>query len=183
MMGNPLSNLKALMGRASKVMQEYQSSVEDIRRAIIDLRDTQRDVETAPVSVREIEANVDQVLGDAEKRARSVFIPSTFVSPRHPDRLRPEFDAPFRKDTLGALCILGFREPVRAALLAEAKKEAEGRKTYSADARAAELTRLQKELETLEAAEESLIREAEEAGLTVPRRADARPEILLAERV
>jgi hypothetical protein len=83
------------------------------------------------------------------------------------------------QDRLHAFLCFAFGEPLRKALTARLRALLEGQKTVGANERACEIHTLGLRVLELEVDEERVILQAEGQGLTVDRRGDADPEVVL----
>lgn len=84
------------------------------------------------------------------------------------------------RNPVGAMVFLGLRETLRAALVDRALSGMPVDSTaLSREERVDALAKIDADLTRLEIAEEQVIRGAESAGIALPRRDDARPEIFL----
>src|SRR5690606_3260731 len=128
-------------------MAEITSDLVDLRTRRLDILDRIDEVERAPLDRASIEARVDRALDSAAEEARQEI---NFGPLYVPDGGR--FDISARTPPLAVLALLGQRETVKAALVAEAVREAgeAGGKPLDAVAREAELARLRDDLRDTE---------------------------------
>lgn len=170
-------NTTSLLSTLSDALRSARDDVTALRGRRLAIVEQIDSVRAAPVTDAEIVSRVDRVLDAAEREARNRASFSLLAA-----RASRAFDldAALAVSPLGVLSLLGQRESITERLVAEAKTARNGTPLSDA-AREAEIERLQRELEDIERAEESAIREAEAAGAAIPRRADANPAIFLLE--
>ncbi|TAW18455.1 hypothetical protein [Rhizobium ruizarguesonis] len=186
-----LDKTKAASRKAVAARNELQLWVEELRSEIFRLREQRREVENAPIgreeTVTRIRAELDRLERDALKR----LMPGRFRLPLRSGHVVPNLDDLFNITSsptfsafegVGAACVLGNRAEVEAKIVAHAMADMPG-EGMSDSERAAQLRKIDAEIDAAERAEEALIRDAEEAGITVFRRRDARPEIFLLRQV
>ena len=160
-------------------IKTLRTDVADLRERRLSIMDRIAATAGAPITEAEMAVRVDAALDLAAHDARDVL---NFDHLFAPDGRRFEIGPVAAQNPLGLLVMLGQRDTVRAALLAEAKAAAShGGKPLGQAERDAELVALRGELSDAERAEEIVIREAEEAGVSIPRRRDADPALFLAE--
>lgn len=134
-------------------------------------------ISSSPVDEATIAARIDRVLADAAAAAEDALILGVLSAPdADPARM---FPAPTvtRLQAFSMAAMLA-PETARAALIS--RVSAGARNGISDEFRAAETARLAGEIADLESQIEAVHREAERAGLSIPRRADADPAALLA---
>ncbi|WP_156932783.1 hypothetical protein [Rhizobium sp. IBUN] len=176
-----------------------QVAVEELRNERASLSREREGIARAPATKEETAENINRALDELEAGANARFSARGFRSDDDPERGLPDLNAVFQPgsgmvgpqggyfqinshDLVGGLCVLGLRPLIEPALLAKAIAERPG-EGITASERAAKLRKIDADIEAVELAEEQLIREAEEAGITVFRRSDARPEIFLRETI
>ncbi|RVB72137.1 MULTISPECIES: hypothetical protein [unclassified Mesorhizobium] len=182
-MAKIIDKLAGIFERQRSAAREISDAIEGPRVEIMALYEKRREIKAAPISPAEVQTRIKETLAAAEAETRIFFHPDALITP--PDsgfvtdaRLAEAFAA----KPLGMMIVLGFREEITEALTAAANKEVAGRgRAYSADERAKELARIDAEIREAERDEEKLCRLAEEAGISVARRADANMEFILAE--
>lgn len=191
-----LEKIRAASKKAASARADLQVAVEELRNELSSLSQERARVVNGPLNKEETAENIKRALDELEAKASSRFQARLFRSSGKDGEL-PDINAVFKigngvagpggglvpivnHELAGALCVLGFRPLIEAALLARAIAEHPGEGT-SASERAAKLRKIDADIEAVELAEEALIRESEAAGITVYRRADARPEIYLRE--
>lgn len=186
-----IEKFRAASKKAVSASADLQLAVEELRGELFRLQEEQRQINDTPRSREEIAATISTKFDDLESEALSRLIPVAYSTARE-DQSRPDPDGLFRigkghpgvshLEGIGALCVLGLRPTMEAALL---ERIVESCKTpgISASERSAKLRKIETEINDIERAEEQLIREAEAVGIVVHRRHDARPEIYLAEKV
>lgn len=183
-MAAPLKSASDILTAARKAFSGVQREVDNIRLKIVERRLDRHNVETAPISEKEVGDRVDFILHSAESSALADCWSSSFLSmPLEPGssfHVDDRFGNLFKRSPLGALSLFGFREGIRAAMIEEARAgmpvEA---KPYAPAERMAEIAKVDMEIEALEILEEKIIREAETSGVKIPRREDANPAIFL----
>ncbi|MBX5153225.1 hypothetical protein HJC04_11355 [Rhizobium sp. NLR8a] len=182
---------KAASRKAVAARNELQLSVEELRGEIFRLREARRDVENAPSAREETVARIRAELDRLERDALKRLMPGRFRLPLRSGHVAPNLDDLFNITSsatfsafegVGAACVLGDRAEIEAKILAHAMADIPG-EGISDSERAAQLRKIDAEIDMAERAEEGLIRDAEGAGITVFRRRDARPEIFLLEQV
>lgn len=141
-----------------------ENAVADHREAIAELKAARAEVLAQPTTPSEAETRIDRYLAGeaAQYRERA-----TVERLKH----RGAIDDLGTKDN--AFFAFYFREPIKAALMAEM---AEG---IAQGDRAAEIERIDTDLYAAERAEEQAICEAEARGHSITRRADADPRTVL----
>ncbi|RUU46626.1 hypothetical protein EOC93_02310 [Mesorhizobium sp. M6A.T.Ce.TU.002.03.1.1] len=147
------------------------------------LNEKRREVQAAPISPAEVQARIEETLSAAEADTQIFFHPDALITPPNSGVVTDARVAEaFTAKPFGMMLVLGFREEITEALTAAANKKLAGRgRAYSAEERAKELARIDAEILEAERDEEKLCRLAEEAGISVARRADANMEFILAE--
>ena len=185
-----IEKFRAASKKAVSASADLQMAVEELRSELFRLMEERRQVVDAPKSREEIAATISAQFDRLEAEALDRLIPETVASDRPyvaaPDvelqfRVR-HAEAPglYRLAGVGALCVLGLRPTMEAALV-ERVVAASPVPGISVPEREAKLRKVDAEIDAIERAEEQLIREAETVGIVVHRRPDARPEIFLAE--
>lgn len=160
----------------SAALATLRTDVADLRDRRNSILDRIAQVEAAPLTGDEIAARVDAVLDQAAAEARARL---RFGSLSAPNGGAFEISDAAAGNPLGLAVLFGQRDSVRAALLAEAKAAVRPGKAMSRAERDAELVKLRGELIDCERAEDSVIREAEDAGAVIARRHDADPAVFL----
>lgn len=159
-----------------------RTDVADLRDRHMNILDSIAQVEAAPMPAAEIGARIDGMLDSAARQVRASL---NFATLSVPNGAEFEVGPSVAANPIGLAIVLGQRDTVRASLLAEAMdaaKRKDGRAIPQAE-RDAELVKLRGELTDCERAEESVIREAEDAGAHIARRRDADPAIFLQEEL
>lgn len=186
-----IEKFRAASKKAVSASADLQLAVEELRAELFRLQEEQRRINDTPKSREEIAATISAQFDRLESSATERLIPSAYWTALE-DQVRPDPDGLFRigkghpgvsyLEGIGALCVLGLRSTMEAALL-ERIVESWPTPGISASERSAKLRKIESEVNEIERAEEQLIREAEAVGIVVHRRPDARPEIFLAEKV
>lgn len=156
---------------------EVNAGLENIRDRINDLKAERDQVERARKAPEEIASAVKKYLDERAADALQSCNFSRFSGTGERDDW-PNFDGVMAHYPIGMLVVLGLRDTIEPAILAQATAAA-GKNTLTKADRVNRLAKIDAKLDALEREEESFIREAEAAGLTIPRRVDARPEIYL----
>ena len=170
---------KPLISKLASALKAAKDDVEAIRERRLSILEQMAAIRGAPITQDEIARRVDRALEQAVEVARGWSSVAGLASPE-PTRL--DLGSAFRHEPLGTLCRLGFRDTIRANLIAEATASATGKPMDEA-VRSAELEKLAGQLQDCEMAEEALLRDAEAAGTPISRRADADPAIFLLEEI
>jgi hypothetical protein len=161
-----LKSFRAAIGQA-------RGDLDSFRDRLVALREERDRIENLPCTPEEAERRLDQVLDAIRVRNPFSFATSLFVAE---GKLDTELmDVTLRKHPFAVLLALlpdEVRREVRAQLPAGGITQAD---------RVSKLAKIAADLETTEIAEEVACREIEETlGTSIPRREDARIEILLA---
>ncbi|NEI57464.1 hypothetical protein GR200_20710 [Rhizobium leguminosarum] len=193
-----LEKIRAASKKAVAARADLQVEVEGLRNELSSLFQERTRLLKAPLTTTETADNIKRALDALEVKAGERLRAGQFRA-NDPAKDPPDIDAVFKvgngvagpgggfvniinHELAGALCVLGLRSLMEPALLAKAVADSPG-EGISASERAAKLRKIDADIEAVELAEEALIRECEEAGITVFRRSDARPEIYLREKV
>lgn len=171
-----IKRLQSLTSRVEKARNELLDSIADVRSELDKLKAERDRIASAPKTAEEIAAAVRQFLDAAQRDAQQTFIPTSFGT-NSQDAASPEVNSLFRWDPVGALCALGLREAIEATLVERAQAACPD--GIASEMRKAELARLDKQIADIERAEEQMLREADRAGFSIPRRIDADPAALL----
>lgn len=157
-----------------------RTDVADLRDRRLTILDSIAQVEAAPMPAAEIGARIDGMLDSAARQVRASL---NFATLSVPNGAEFEVGPSVAANPIGLAVVLGQRDTVRAAMLAEAVDAAKrrGGKPMAQAERDAELVKLRGELTDCERAEELVIREAEDAGAHIARRRDADPAVFLLE--
>ncbi|WFR96874.1 hypothetical protein [Rhizobium tumorigenes] len=174
--------LSGLFSTKANIDAEIRADLEQIHIEIVAAQNKRAAVERAPLSVDEIEQRVDSLLANEEAAARNFYSPGNLATPgMHLDGCGLGAALHRRESNLGALCAIGFRSVIRAAMVADAVAEAAGvGKPLSSSERELETKRLTDEIATLELTREKIARQAEGSGIIVNRSEFADPRALLA---
>lgn len=179
---NILAKLGAAFSAQAKASAELRADLDQLDAEIIAASNALAAVRAAPVDRAEIESRVDDFLLAAETDARGHFSPAS-ISASDGSAASSGIAHAIAADkphvALGALLILGFRDQIRASLVAEGTEAATGKALSEAE-RESEIARLSGEVAKLERIREKISREAEKHGLSVPRSVYADPAALLA---
>jgi hypothetical protein len=171
--------LASVFDKLRDALGAARSELDGVRDNIASLKEYRQKIDDSPVDQATIEARVDAEI----KRMQDPMggNPATAFRWLQERKMhRPEVDlrAMLAHDPTRVL-IAVFPNEMRRFMLASARPR-DGKGMNDA-ARAAELAKVDAELQALEAQEEPLVREMEAGGgVPLPRRADASPEILLA---
>ena len=164
---------------AADATREFHEALSAIRDLNARLRDRRRRIERAPVPLEEAVAAVDRHLRHTAETCGADALLGDLMGGG--GRGAARFPA-IENKAMVKLLTAAAADLVRDFLVRrlEAAYSAEGARPLAADERAKSVARLDADLLDAELAEERLIREAERAGLSVLRRADADPRALLA---
>lgn len=178
-----LERLTGGMKKAATGLEGLRSDVEELRKRRIALIVERNSVSQAPMAAEEIAARVDAVVAEVARSARSMFDmewltgPNGTLAATHIPKL-------FEKYPASAQVLLGGADLLRERMLAAALSSLpSGAKQLSARERSAKLAEIDAAIDEAELMEERVIRHLYDLGVTFRRRADARPEIFLRERV
>lgn len=137
----------------------------------------------APITDDEIEAKLDAWMDGEAKRAAEFMTVIGLTTPNVEGlQQTPHVEDSLKSRPLATMLAIGFRPIIRAELLKQAREQICGEQ-IGAKERQTRLAKLNDELRALEIAEEQLCRACEECGLTVHRRDDVDPELVLAEEL
>ena len=164
--------------------------VAKVREQIVALQHEREQLEHAPISKSEARDRVEAFVTTCATRWRPNLGPFVNASDRAdtfelvPGQFRGHLHdghalADDRAAVAVALC--RFAPTLVKSQLLKAVDAHIGESGISAEARAERLAAIDGELDALEISEEQLIRTAEAQGLELPRRADARPELVLGD--
>ena len=156
-----------------QALRGAQSDIDALRDRIAQLQDERNSLEVAPRARADVERYVDDWIARAV--ATQPFRLGALWSVHTPQfEAEQVFERSFQANAFAMMAAWDAKK-LKALLLADAPAG------MSADARAAEMSRLEREIEVAEIAEEVACREIEdELGSTIMRRADVNPAILLA---
>ncbi|MFS2175637.1 hypothetical protein ACCC98_06750 [Rhizobium pisi] len=186
-----LEKLRAASKQASAARGDLQMAVEEIRNEISRLRQERGAVEEAPITREETAQAIKRHLDQLQAEALERLSPGGFRRVPSRGEFAASVDDAFRVRTspvtsalelAGGLCLFGLRSEIEANMLALEMAAVPGDGLPDSE-RAAKLRKIDADIDVAERAEEFLIRNAEDAGIAVHRRRDARPEIYLAEEV
>jgi hypothetical protein len=171
--------LASVFDKLRDALGAAKSELDAVRDHIATLKEYRQKIDESPVDQATIEARVDAEIKRMQDpmggNPASAF---RWLQERKMHRLEFDLKAMLARDPTRVLCAI-FPDQMRRFMLASAKPR-DG-KSLSDAARAAELAKVDAELQALEAQEEAILRELEAGGGSpVPRRPDASPEILLA---
>jgi len=179
-------NIRSLMARQEAAVRDVHSSLADVRERRLALLADRERVENAPVPLedaeRALDAWLDQVAGESAFSVRSLAYPTWGSSPSLAFIRRPDtqmLDAKPAVEQILALLVASNRAGVRDLFARALADELEGKDAIDNGDRARRLAAIDAEIAAVEKVEETLIREAELAGLPVLRREDARPDVVL----
>jgi len=181
-----LTNIRQLLSRQQAASRDAFAAIEEIRSRRLALVAERERIENAPVPLedaeRELDAWLDQIAGGANFSVRSLAYPTWGSRPslgfiRRPDT--PMLDAQPAVEQLFSMLVASNMAGVRDFFARALADDLEGKDVVDNGERARRLGALDAEITAVEKVEETLIREAELAGLPVLRREDARPEIVL----
>jgi len=181
-----LTNIRQLLSRQQAASRDAFAAIEEIRSRRLALVAEREHIESAPMppddAAPAIEAWLDEVAAGFDVSFRSMLHPDWRSSPglsfpRNHGGSGVDA-APAVRQLLGLL-IMTNRDAVRDIVKRSLEDAVEGRETVTNADRARRLGALDAEITAVEKVEEILVREAEQAGLPVLRREDARPEIIL----
>jgi hypothetical protein len=165
-LGTALSALRGALDGARRDLDTLQDKISD-------LKDKRAQIEGAPADRATIERRVDALI-DRTLAGRDMHFPVLSAATEHPFGAF-EVNQRFQQGGTFAMLCAFDRVGMREALLAQMPTSG-----ISAEERVSKLSKINAELLSLEMAEEATLREIEATGATMPRRADANPEILLA---
>lgn len=172
--------ISALFSAQAKAAAELRRDVDAIDLEIIALQNRLAEACAAPVPRDEIERRVDAFLLAEETEARLVFNPDLIATPDgSAGRCGIGAVLASPRAAIGGLVLLGFRDQIRSRLVEEATS-ASPAKPLDEVTREREITRITSDLSKLERLRERIIREAEKAGIAMPRSEFADPAALLA---
>ncbi|MBY5619965.1 hypothetical protein [Rhizobium leguminosarum] len=186
-----LEKLRAASKQAAAARGELQVAVEEIRNELSRLRQERGAVDGAPITREETAQAIKRHLDELQAEAMARLSPGGFRRVPSRGEFAASADDAFRVRTspvtsmvelVGGLCLLGLRSQIEANML-DLEMAAIPGDGLSDSERAAKLRKIDADIDVAERAEEFLIRNAEDAGIAVHRRHDARPEIYLAEAV
>jgi len=181
-----LTNIKTLLARQQSASRDAFAAIAEIRERRLALVAEREHVAAAPMPPADaapaIEAWLDETAAAFDVSFRSMLHPDWKASPglsfpRQHGGVGLDA-APAVRQLLG-LVVLTNRDAVRDMVARSLEDAAEGKETISNADRARRLAAIDAEVTAVERVEETLIREAETAGLPVLRREDARPEVVL----
>ncbi len=173
--------LSSLFSAQAKASSEFKRDLGQLDAELAAAQNRLSGVCSAPVAMQEVERRVDTFLLEEEAEARRDFAPSNISAHGGGASSTYISDVLSRaKTNIGALVILGFREQMREALIAEAAASCIG-EPMGDDERQSEIKRLTGEIQKLEKIREKINRLAEEQGVSVPRSEFADPAALLAK--
>lgn len=174
------AKLTSLFSTQAQAAAEIRRDLDQIEAEIISKKNRLSDVLAAPIPRNEVEERVDSFLKAQEVEARTWFYPSLIADPAgsvYQSDISKALSKP--GSGIGALAILGFRDAIRAHLVAEAVAAMKGEPLSEMD-RERETKALTREIADLERLRERFTREAEKHGIAVPRSEHADPVALLA---
>lgn len=171
---------KALQGLFQGAASKAREAVEEVRRQIAETRHEREALATAPLTKAEAAERIQAWLDAEAKRARLDLMAGEFAAPGrgpgHPFRV-PVRAGEQRSADLGPIIAALFPDQVREALLAALPDDAGA---IAMTDRPGRLAELDARVRDLERQEETLIDEAEAAGVEITRRPDANPDAILA---
>jgi uncharacterized small protein (DUF1192 family) len=155
-------------------MTTARKKIDELREKIRTLQGERKGLEAQPRSRSEVRDRVEALVQQWQREVRG----------EHSRNLRliaaGQFHSLIPSDRIGhALVLLLGAERVTAALLADIDAVPEGLEVAEREQR---IAAIDADLDQMEAEEEALIVCAEDAGERLPRRADARPEVVLGRR-
>lgn len=174
------AKLKSQLAAARSAVQAAGVAIEKLRTSIAALKAERAAVAGVPLPIDQaldtLRRHLDNLASSAGSTLESVAI--TAASGSLQSALLPQ-----PRDPLLLFAVLA-RGPVEEALTAAIRRFYEDRQLVgmSPDARDARLAEIDRQIAALEHEEEQTIAEAEELGLTIPRRTDVDPAIILGLR-
>lgn len=170
--------LSALFSAQKKAANALRADIDALEADIISHRNELDRVRRAPVDAATIIRRIDSLLALALAEARSAFSFESLTAAQYRAAdVFPRDTALPRSAALGLLVMFGDAEAIRDGMVD--KLTASGASGLSDDARAREVTNLEAAISELERVLERIHREAEAAGVSIPRRPDADPAALL----
>ncbi len=170
----------ALFSAQAKAAAELRRDVDQLDLEIVILQNRLAEVHSAPVPRDEVERRIDAFLLSEETEARLAFVPEVIATPNgSAGRCGIGSVLASPRSAIGGLLLLGFRDQIRDCLIDEAST-ASPAKPLDEVTREREVTRITSELSKLERLRERIMREAEKAGIAMPRSEFADPAALLA---
>ncbi|MCV2873301.1 hypothetical protein OEZ71_13460 [Defluviimonas sp. WL0050] len=172
--------MSKLLARQAEAVAEMHGALDQHLVAVLECKDRIAQLSALPVdrdrAVAAVDAEIARLSSEVKPAMRSVIGPLTRPGEGQAPNLRIRSNQPM------TLSMLAFLAPavLRDALLDEIGQVYEGRSFPSEAERPTLIAKAEDELEALERGEELLFREAERAGLSVLRRADADPRWVLA---
>lgn len=182
-----LEKLRAASKQAAAARSDLQIAVEEIRNELSRLRQERGAVEGAPITRAETAQAIKLHLDHLQAEAMARLSPGGFrrggsaASADDAFRVRAS-QYTSAAELVGGLCLFGLRSQIESNML-DLEMTAVPGDGLSDSERAAKIRKIDADIDAAERAEEFLIRNAEDAGISVYRRRDARPEIYLAEAV
>lgn len=172
-----LEKMTKLLSAQRAAAETVQASIASTRAEIIRVADEMDQVTKMPIPMNDALALVDAELDRLVDIGLSGVVVWPLFNPIGGDR-HVQIDAAERL-VPGLLALVG-RDTLRMAAEAKLIEGYAGRQGITEAERASRLTVLEDEALDLELVEESLIRQAEAAGMIIQRRADADPRAVLA---
>jgi hypothetical protein len=173
-----IDKLSALFSAQRKAAIALRTDIDSLESEIIGLRLDLDRVRRAPVDAASISRRVDSLLASAMAEAEAAFnFEAIATAEYHAVDVFPRDSALPRSAALGLAIMFGDAEGIRAGMVG--RLTASGATGLSHDERALEVKRLEAAISERERVLERIHREAEAAGVSIPRRPDADPAALL----
>jgi hypothetical protein len=170
---NPKEKVADIVVRTRSANAEIAQAIEDLRNQLIDLRQMRRIIEAKPITEEAALADVDAWVSSEVRRARELAPPPSYFATDPKKRRRSNVDI--------VAAMHAYLGPILAgAMKAEVSAWFADRKGLTDAERSSELAKIDRQILDCELAEESIIRNAENGGFQILRRAEADPRAVLA---
>lgn len=186
----PASALTERLARVRSAFQQLESDVDALRERRQHLLSEREGLAAAPVPADEARARIREYIALKADEARSLMR-ARCVSPTEP-AWKPHwvpgepgnhgdaYQDVLIREPLGFFAICGLGDAIERGIIETMCGDAGDAKAVASPERERRLAAIDAELADLEAAEETILRQGEEIGLTIGRRPDADPAVLLA---
>ncbi|MDP2779841.1 hypothetical protein [Devosia sp.] len=165
------SKVKPNLNAIHDASRALVSGVELLRRQIQELREQRRTTSLAPVDEAEARRRLDSWVSDMRGQVLEQLSPAMFTAPDYQPRTPPA-NSPITTSAIAVLLGEMYSE-----LIARQYSQVSG---ITDDERKAALRQIDADILDAEMTEESIIRNAEQAGISIMRRRDADPRAVLA---
>jgi DNA repair exonuclease SbcCD ATPase subunit len=173
-----IDKLAALFSAHRKAANDLRADIDDIEGEIVSLQNELDRVLNAPVDAATIKERVEALIASSIASAEDALSLNALTWREYSDYRLFVRDSPLpRKATLGLIAILGDKDSIRDKLITYVAGGAQN--GISDSEREREINRLEAALAERERVMERIHREAEVAGVTIPRRPNADPAALL----